>query len=86
MTCETYILAPSVVLDKARTLAGVGLYKQALEMLERNVVEVDVYPTRVEMRLPSEAKHRQQRERLIGNRRMVKTRRRSRDRVVAENT
>lgn len=50
MDHETYILAPSTIVDKARRLRDAGLYQQALELLERNHVEMDVYPTRVEMR------------------------------------
>lgn len=52
MECETYTLAPSVVVSKARKLADVGLYEQALQMLQRNCVEASVYPTRVEMSIP----------------------------------
>lgn len=76
--CDTYILAPSRVVDKARKLASAGLYKQALDLLERNRVEVDVYPTRVEMRLPMEQQHQRQREAMLGGRRMARTRRRQR--------
>lgn len=74
MECDTYVLAPSRIVDKARHLASTGLYQQALELLERNRVEVDVFPTHVEMRLPMEKKYRQQRESLIGAARMLKTR------------
>ena len=45
MECETYTLAPSVVVDKARQLASVGLHIQALELLQRNAIEAKVYPT-----------------------------------------
>ena len=74
MEHETYTLAPSVVVEKARQLASHGLHKQALDLLERNHLEVDVYPTRVEMRLPREMECRAQRERMLGNQRGVKTR------------
>lgn len=77
MTHETYILAPSTVVEKARQLARVGLHQQALELLERNHVEVDVYPTRVEMRLPMESHHRKQRESMLGTQRSLKTKRRA---------
>lgn len=59
MSPETYILAPSVVADKARKLAEVGLHQQALEMLQRNCVEARVYPTYVEMSIPREPKKSQ---------------------------
>ena len=49
---ETYVMVPTTIAAKAKQLAGVGLFSQALEILERNRVEFDVYPTRVEMRLP----------------------------------
>ena len=81
MDYETYTLAPSVVVEKARQLASQGLHKQALDLLERNHIEVDVYPTRVEMRLPREMECRAQRERMLGNRRMVKTNRERRKRT-----
>lgn len=51
---ETYTLAPSKIAAKARQLASTGLYKQALALLERNRVEVYVYPTRVEMKFAYE--------------------------------
>lgn len=41
MNHETYILAPTTIVDKARQLASAGLYQQALELLERNRVEMD---------------------------------------------
>lgn len=47
---ETYIMAPSIIASKARKLAEVGLYKQALDLLQRNVVEYDIYPHRVEVK------------------------------------
>ena len=50
------MLAPSVVVEKARRLAESGLYSQALEMLQRNCVEARVYPTWVEMAIPRPAK------------------------------
>ncbi len=78
MDHETYILAPSKIADKARQLASVGLHQQALDLLERNHVEMDVYPTRVEMRLPMEEGHRKQRESMLGTRRSLKTKRRNR--------
>lgn len=81
MDHETFILAPSLIVDKARQLASTGLYQQALDLLERNRVEMDVYPTRVEMRLPMEPQHRKQRERMLGDRRMVRTRQRQRKRI-----
>lgn len=52
MDCEKYTLAPSVIVDKARKLANVGLHAQALELLQRNCVEARVYPTWVEMSIP----------------------------------
>lgn len=52
MECETYTLAPPVVVSKARKLAETGLYAQALELLQRNCVEAKVYPTCVEMSVP----------------------------------
>jgi hypothetical protein len=52
LDCEKYTLAPSVVVDKARKLAEAGLYAQALEVLQRNCVEANVYPTHVEMSIP----------------------------------
>lgn len=58
MDAETYTLAPSVVVEKARRLYDAGLYKQALDMLMRNQVVVDVYPTHVEMRLAKEMNNR----------------------------
>lgn len=84
MDCETYILAPSRIVDRARQLASVGLHQQALELLQRNRVEVDVYPTRVEMRLPLEKKQRAQRERMLGNQRMARTQRAQRQLKVAQ--
>jgi hypothetical protein len=59
MDCEKYTLAPSLVVDKARKLANVGLYLQALEMLQRNCVEARVYPTWVEMSIPRPTEKRQ---------------------------
>lgn len=50
---ETYIMAPTIIVTKARELYNVGLYEQALELLNRNKVIFDVYPTHVETRLPS---------------------------------
>lgn len=44
MDAETYTLAPSIVVDKARRLHEAGLHEQALAMLTRNQVVVDVYP------------------------------------------
>lgn len=82
MDHETYILAPSTIVDKARQLASAGLYRQALELLSRNRIEVDVYPTHVDMRLPMEPHHRRQRERMLGDRRMVRTRRQQRERLA----
>jgi hypothetical protein len=81
---ETYTLAPSVVVEKARRLAAQGLHKQALELLERNHIEVDVYPTRVEMRLPYEVQGRRQRERMLGDRRMARTNRERRKRAQVD--
>lgn len=80
MDHETYILAPSRIVDRARQLASTGLYEQALNLLERNHVEMDVYPTKVEMRLPMEPHHRKQRELMLGAKRMVKTQRKQRQR------
>lgn len=76
MNYETYILAPSRIVERARQLASNGLYEQALNLLERNHVEMDVYPTRVEMRLPMEAVHRKQRESMLGTQRSLNTKRR----------
>lgn len=77
MTHETYILAPSRIVERARQLASNGLYEQALNLLERNHVEMDVYPTKVEMRLPMEPAHRKQRESMLGTQRSLKTKRRA---------
>jgi len=52
MECETYTLAPSDVAEKAKRLAHAGLYAQALDLLQRNCIEAQVYPTRVEMHIP----------------------------------
>lgn len=54
MDAETYILAPSQIADRARQLAGTGLYQQALDLLTRNCVEASIYPTRVEMKMATE--------------------------------
>lgn len=54
MNCETYVLAPSAIAEKARRLADNGLYEQALRLLRANSVEATVYPTRVEMKLAGE--------------------------------
>jgi hypothetical protein len=56
MNCETYTLAPSIVVDKGRKLYSAGLYAQALEVLRRNCVEARVYPTWVEMSVPRQIK------------------------------
>lgn len=79
MDHETYILAPSQVVDKARQLANAGLYQQALELLNRNQVIAEVYATRVEMRVPqeTETKRRKQRELVIGAQRSLRTKRRT---------
>lgn len=58
MDHDKYTLAPSVIADRARKLAEVGLYQQALELLQRNCVEAHVYPTRVEMSIPRAGKKR----------------------------
>ena len=78
MDHETYILAPSQIVDKARQLAGTGLYQQALDLLTRNQVIAEVHPTRVEMSIPREAddRHRKQRESMLGTQRSCKTKRR----------
>lgn len=52
MIRESYTLVPSVIAAKAHRLADAGLYEQALELLERNCVIAEVYPTRVEMLVP----------------------------------
>lgn len=66
MNCESYTLAPSVVVDKARRLYEAGLYKQALDMLTRNQVVVDVYPTHVEMRLAKEMDNKREQDKFVG--------------------
>lgn len=78
MDHETYILAPSKIVDKARQLASAGLYRQALELLNRNQVIAEVYPTRVEMSVPKETEQRRQQERewKLGAQRSLQTRRR----------
>jgi hypothetical protein len=80
MDSETYTLAPSVIADKARSLASQGLYQQALELLERNRVIAEVHPTYVEMRLSSElnSKDITRRDRFLNTHRMVKTQNRLR--------
>jgi hypothetical protein len=47
---ETFILAPTRIADRARQLANVGLFEKALLLLQRNAVEYDVYPYKVEVR------------------------------------
>lgn len=54
---ETYVLVPKRILERARALAQNGLYDRALELLERNKLEFDVYDTFMRMRMP-EAKQR----------------------------
>jgi hypothetical protein len=55
MEYETYTLAPSIVVEKARRLRDAGLYEQALDLLRRNCVEAHVYPTHVDMSIPRPA-------------------------------
>lgn len=57
MTGELYILAPSRVVSKARDLYSHGLFKQALELLERNKVVFEVLPTEVKVSLPRPPAH-----------------------------
>jgi hypothetical protein len=40
---ETTILAPAIVVKKARQLKEAGLFNQALKLLEENKVEFDIY-------------------------------------------
>jgi hypothetical protein len=55
---ETYILAPTKIVAKAKELYKKGLYEQALDLLENNCVVADVYPTKVEMRTAKELKNK----------------------------
>lgn len=40
---ETVILAPKEVINKAKHLKGIGLNESALQMLQDNKIEFDVY-------------------------------------------
>lgn len=53
---ETVTLAPGVVVEKALYLKNLGMYKQALELLQENCIQFDVYDTRVEAKLPAVAR------------------------------
>ncbi len=50
MLKETYVFAPTRIAHKARQLADVGLFEKALILLQRNAIEYDVYPYKVEVR------------------------------------
>lgn len=70
MDTETYILAPSVIADKARQLHSVGLHRQALELLQRNCVEASVYPTHVQMKLARELNARTAHSKALASKRL----------------
>lgn len=50
MDSETYILAPSAVVEKAHRLADQGSHKEALALLQQNCVIAEIYPAICEMR------------------------------------
>jgi len=72
MSSETYVLAPSKIATKARELASLGLYKEALELLGRHCVQAVIYPTRVEMRMATDRPNAQ--TKMLSRQRAVKTR------------
>ena len=50
---ETITLAPKAVLLRAKELSSVGYFEKALEFLNENKIEVDVYEERIEMKMTS---------------------------------
>lgn len=51
-TPEVRTLVPKQILERAQSLAENGLYSNALELLERNKMEFEIYDTFMKMRLP----------------------------------
>lgn len=50
MDSETYILAPSAVVEKAHRLVDQGNHREALDLLHRNCVIAEIYPAICEMK------------------------------------
>ena len=50
---ETRILVPRQILERAQKFADNGLYEKALELLNRNKMEFDIYDTFVTLRMPT---------------------------------
>lgn len=53
---EVYYMAPSVIVDQAKKLKNNELYEQALDLLNRNLVRFDVFPTHIDVQIPTERK------------------------------
>lgn len=49
---EVRILVPKQILERAQKFADNGLYKNALELLERNKMEFEIYDTFIKLRMP----------------------------------
>ena len=50
---ETRILVPRQILERARKFADNGLYDKALELLNRNKMEFEIYDTFVKLNMPA---------------------------------
>lgn len=53
---EVYYMAPAVVVSQAKKLRDSELYEQALDLLNRNLVRFDVFPTHIDVQIPTERK------------------------------
>lgn len=53
LTKETYVLAPAAVIKKARRLANIGSYEQALNLLQKNSIEYIVHPYGITAKVPN---------------------------------
>lgn len=49
---EVRTLVPKQILERAQKLAENGLYDKALELLERNKMEFEIYDTFISLRMP----------------------------------
>lgn len=51
-TTETRVLVPRQILEKAQAFARNGLYEKALEPLNRNKMEFEIYDTFMKLKMP----------------------------------
>lgn len=57
---ETRTLVPKQILDRARKFADNGLYEKALDLLNRNKMEFEIYDTFIKLNMPATASKERQ--------------------------